>query len=757
MFVSNPSTEPDPRLPVPDHGTPPVTGVHEVCSLVALGASAGGLEALEQFFENMPADSGMAFVVIQHLDPDRKALMPELLQRVTPMKVHWAEDGELVCPNEIYILPPNRELSILHGVPHLFEPTDERGHRFLIDSFFTSLARDRGDRAIGLVLSGMGEDGTCGLRDIREHGGLTMAQSPDSAKFDSMPRSAINANLVDVVRPAGELPAALQTFLQHPGLRPGGGESGAVGPGLEKALVLLRDRTGHDFSMYKLNTVQRRIERRMKIHHTDTLEAYVRFLRDNPAELDLLFKELLIGVTRFFRDPEVWERLKEALVPVIRAGAERGTFRAWVAGCSTGEEAYTLAMVVREVLDGEENLRHPEIRIFASDLDRDAIETARKGRFPETISDDLSPERLERFFLRKEDGGGAYRIRPELREMIVFSVHSLVTDPPFTQMDLISCRNVLIYLTSEMQAKIIPLFHYSLRPGGLLLLGSAESLGDHAYLLANVDSSCHLHRKLQSPYGPNLLDLPTPRIPPRDPDAPGSARSAPMQHNLQTLAETLILQQYAPATVLVDELGNILHISGRTGHYLEPAAGKANWNLFAMTREGLRTDLQRCFIRAMAKPGMASATGLCLEEDGLRRHLEIGVEKLTEPAPLAGMLIVLFRTAAPPKAENATVKRKKGDPASKQMADLEAELAEAREELRHDQDDMRRYREELRASLEELQSTNEELQSSNEELTTSKEELQSLNEELQTVNAELQGKLEERMPDPEKMNPHEGP
>jgi len=724
-------------------GTLPVTPGNGGFLIVALGASAGGLDALEQFFQAMPADSGMAFVVLQHLDPDRKALMPELLQRVTSMNVRQVKDRTRVRPNAVYVLPPNKDMSVLHGVLHLFEPTAGRGLRLPIDSFFTSLARDQGDKAAAVVLSGMGSDGTRGLRAIREHGGLTLAQAPETAKFDSMPRSAISADLVDVVRSAPELPAILQTFLKHPGLIPTAPKSAAMGPGIEKALILLRDRTGHDFSAYKTNTIRRRIERRMLIHHIDSLDVYVRFLRENPGEVDLLFKELLIGVTQFFRDPPVWDLLKDTLTPLLQARVKAGgAFRVWVAGCSTGEEAYTMAMAIREALDTPEGPQPMKLQIFASDLDPDAVEKARKGRYPETSTKDLTPERLQRFFLREEDG--SCRVRPEIREDILFSVHSLISDPPFTRLDLVSCRNVLIYLTSEMQAKLIPLFHYSLHPGGLLLLGSAESLGVHAHLLADVDGPLRLYRKLMSDYAPDILEFPTRRLMHTPPDFSGEHRRTPMRQNLQTLTENLILQHYAPATVLVDELGNILHISGRTGHYLEPAAGKANWNLFAMTREGLRTDLHRCFTKAMAQPGLATAPGLCVEDAGLHHFVDLSVERLAGPDSLAGMLIVLFRPTAPPKSRKAPSRAGKGGAAAEKLADLQGDLEAARKELRSDQEEMQRYREDLRATIEELQSTNEELQSSNEELTTSKEEMQSLNEELQTVNAELQDKLDER-------------
>jgi two-component system CheB/CheR fusion protein len=734
-----------PVHPSPVATVPPVnTPAEDTFPVVALGASAGGLEALEKFFKSMAGDSGMAFVVIQHLDPDRKALMPALIQRDTAMKVQEAKDGARVRPNEVYILPPNKEMSVLHGVLHLFEPSAARGMRFPIDTFFHSLAQDRGHAAIGVILSGMGTDGTHGLREIRAHGGMTLAQDPGTAKYDSMPRSAIEAGLVDLVRPVEELPDALNAFLKHPVLRPS--PSFPPDPGIEKALVLLRDHTGHDFSSYKINTVRRRIERRMNIHHLDTLEAYVSLLRENPGEMDLLFKELLIGVTRFFRDPEIWERLKEDLSAEPTTRTESGTFRIWVAGCSTGEEAYTLAMVATEALEALDGARRAVLRIFASDLSVDAIRHARRGHYLENIAADVSPERLERFFRREEDG--SYTVRSEIRERIVFSVHSLITDPPFTRMDVVCCRNVLIYLSPEAQHKIISLFHYSLTPGGLLLLGGAESLGTQEHLLATVDARSRMFRKPMAGFVPGLVDFPTGRSRVPFPEASDTCRRDPMRQNLQTLAENLILNRFSPATVLVDELGNILHVSGRTGRYLEPAAGKANWNLFAMAREEIRPQLDRCFTKAMAEPGLALMSGLSVEEDGSRQYLDLGVERLTGPEPLAGMLLVLFRRVTPATVPTPVSPGSHGDSAhSAEREDLERVLEAAREELRIYREEMRRYREELRGANEELQSTNEELQSSNEELTSSKEEMNSLNEELLTVNAELQRKLDERSPE----------
>jgi chemotaxis methyl-accepting protein methylase/archaellum component FlaC len=708
--------------------------------IVGIGASAGGLEALEQFLKNVPLKCGMAFVIVQHLDPTHKGLMAELLQRCTPMKVTQVKDRTLVRQDCVYVIPPNKDMSILHGALHLFEPESARGLRLPIDYFLRSLAQDQQQLSVGVILSGMGSDGTLGLRDIKEKAGLALAQEPTSAKFDSMPRSVIDAGLADLVAPAEELPEKIIAFLKR---KPLADEKGSVidekmRGGLEKILILLRNRTGHDFSFYKSNTLYRRIERRMGIHQIDKIASYVRYLQENPQELDLLFKEMLIGVTSFFRDPSVWKLLREETLPSILSEHPGGTLRAWVAGCSTGEEAYSLAIAFKEVMEKLKPKKSFKLQIFASDLDKDAIDKARQGFFLENISADVSAEQLRRYFTKENNG---YRVRTEIREMVIFSPHSLILDPPFTKLDLMSCRNLLIYLTQEIQKKLLPLFHYCLNSGGVLLLGSAETIGHFTDLFSTVNAKSRLYRRSDIPLRPERIEFPSSFAPAIANDKVEQVSSKSYQ-SLQSLAEQLILHRYSPPSVLANKQGDILYISGRTGKFLEPAAGKANWNIFAMAREGLRYELTNAFHKALKQDGPVVLQGLKIGADA-ERLVNISVEKIAETEPLRGMVMMVFTEINLPPDLKATGKKRKPQPRSQRLTEVEQELQQARLELQNTREQMQTSHEELRSTNEEIQSTNEEMQSTNEELTTSKEEMQSLNEELQTVNTELQGKLDE--------------
>jgi two-component system CheB/CheR fusion protein len=709
--------------------------------IVGIGASAGGLEALEQFMQQVPAGSGMAFVIVQHLDPTRKGMMVELLQRITRMKVMQVKDRTRVKPDCVYVIPPNKDMSILHGVLHLFATTGARGLRLPIDFFLRSLAQDQQQSGIGVILSGMGSDGTLGLRDIKEKAGLALAQEPSTAKFDSMPRSVIDSGLADIVAPADELPQKIMAFLKHTRLVADSGQAvdGKLQGGLEKILILLRTRVGHDFSFYKNNTLYRRIERRMGIHHIEKIAGYVRFLQENPQELDLLFKEMLIGVTSFFRDPLVWQLLREETIPALLASRSAGPLRAWVAGCSTGEEAYSLAIVFKEVMEKINPKKSFKLQIFASDLDRDAINKARQGLFPENIAADVSPEQLQRYFTKEHSG---YRINTDIREMVVFSPHSLIMDPPFTKLDLLSCRNLLIYLTQELQKKLFPLFHYCLHPGGILMLGSAETIGQFNDLFSTVDAKRRLFRRTETNLRPESIEFPSSFVPGRA-NGHGVTTSAKTSQNLQTLAEQLILNRYSPPSVLTNAKGDILHISGRTGQFLEPSAGKANWNIFAMARDGLRYELTAGFQKAIKEDSPIYLKDLKIRTDGGERHANISIEKLAESDPLRGMVMIVFTEIPAPAVPAPSGKPRKAPPGGYRATEVERELQQARAELQNTREEMQTSHEELRSTNEELQSTNEEMQSTNEELTTSKEEMQSLNEEMQTVNAELQGKVEE--------------
>ena len=688
--------------------------------------------------------------------------MVELLQRATTLPVRQVTDRLTVEPNHVYVIPPNRDLSILHGVLHLLEPEAPRGLRLPIDFFLRALAADRQERAIGVILSGMGSDGTLGLRAIKENAGAVFVQDPASAKFDGMPRSAIDAGLADVVAPAEELAERIVAYLNHVPLL----STPAAVPlsdkdqsGLEKVVLILRAQTGHDFSLYKKSTLYRRIERRMGLHQLPKLADYVRYLRENSQEAALLFKELLIGVTSFFRDPESWEQLKNEAIPTLLAAHPKGgLLRAWTTACSTGEEAYSLAIAFREVID-QLQLRDPgaphyALQVFATDLDHDAIDRARIGAYPANIAADVSETRLRRFFVQEERG---YRVSKEVREMVIFAPQNLVMDPPFTKLDLLTCRNLLIYLEPELQKKLFPLFHYSLNPGGVLMLGTSETVGAATDLFAALPGKSRIYRRQGAVREAELVEFPTAfaqnRVPATSAAGAASTRVLAPQllaASLQAQTEALLLSRFTPAAVLTTAQGDIVFISGKTGKYLEPAAGKINNNLFAMAREGLAGALNAGFSRAVREHGAVTLKDIRVGTNGGTQRVEVTVQPLAEPAALAGMVLVVF--ADLPAADTpamATGTRGNGTTSAQaraleaQLAVLAHELQQAHEDLQTTREEMQSSQEELKSTNEELQSTNEELQSTNEELTTSKEEMQSMNEELQTVNHELQAKLDE--------------
>ncbi len=727
--------EPGAAPPAETGGLPVPPREEETFPVVGIGASAGGLEALEEFLRGVPPGSGMAFVVVQHLDPTHAGMLPELLQRATPMPVIRVTETVAVRPDTVYVIPPGRDLALLRRTLHLLEPHAPRGLRLPIDFLFRSLADDLGEQAIGVVLSGMGSDGTLGLRAIKGKGGLALVQDPASVRFDGMPRSAIATGLADIVAPAGELAGRILAFVRHlpivtapePAVVPGAASE------YDQVVILLRSRTGHDFSLYKKSTINRRIERRMAIHQIDRTADYVRLLQENPAEQDLLFKEFLIGVTSFFRDPAVWDELAERVIPDLIAAAPDGaTLRAWVAGCSTGEEAFSLAIVFREALATASPPKRCTLQCYATDLDGDAVDRARTGRYPETIAADVSEERLSRFFVREEK---EYVVSKEVREMVVFAPQNLLADPPFTKLDLLSCRNLLIYLEPEVQRRLIPLFHYALNPGGVLVLGTAESIGSFGALFNPVDAQLRIYRRTGAPATAPLA-LPTAFA--AGGEGKGYLPPAPKQAaaNLQTLADMVVLREYAPAAVLTTADGDILYINGKTGRFLEPASGKANWNIFAMARDGLRAELNGAFRRAVGQEEPVAVRGVRIGVNGGTVHVDVTVRRLAEPAPLKGLvLIVIDEVPAPP----GPPPRRKGKHTAER--ELEEQLRQAEETLQSTREEMQSSQEELKSANEELQSSNEEIQSTNEELTTSREEMQSLNEELQTVNTELESRV----------------
>ncbi len=710
---------------------------------MAIGASAGGLEAIEQFLGGVPESSGLSFVVVQHLDPTHQGVMPELLQRGTRMHVEQVKDRTRVEPDHVYVIPPNSDLSILQGVLHLVEPASPRGQRLPIDFFLRALADDQRSASVAVILSGMGTDGTLGLKAVQERGGVVLVQEPGTAKFDGMPRSAIDTRLVDVVAPAQELPARLLALLH------GTPRAASVEPtpepqaqnALDKIVLLLRSRLGHDFSQYKKSTLERRVARRMALHQITRSGEYVRYLQENPHEQELLFCEFLIGVTSFFRDPAAWDALRDEAIPALLAQRpDGGQLRAWIPGCSTGEEAYSLGVIFKEALEKARPEVSFSLQVFATDLDRHAIEKARQGVYPANISSDVTSKRLRRFFVKDQDG--TYRVNKELRETVILAQQDITRDPPFTRMDIVVCRNLLIYLEPELQRRLIPLFHYSLRPGGILFLGTSETICGLTDLFGAVDPKLRLYRRKESPTRLDSVGAPSFFSPPLAAAAPDPGAAKP-NVNLQAVADELILRQFGPAAALVNEKGDILYINGRTGKYLEPAAGKANWNVFAMAREGLRHAVASALQKASRQKRAITLRGLSVGTNGGSQGVDLTVKPLQDPDALRGTCLVVFRdvAAAPAAGDGGRRGRRAHHPA--RLAQLEREVKQLHDELRSTREDMQTSQEELRSANEELQSTNEELQSTNEELTTSKEEMQSMNEELQTVNAELQAKVDE--------------
>lgn len=724
--------------------------VPDAMRIVGIGASAGGLVALEDFLRQIPPKSGMAYLVVQHLDPTQKAMLAELLQRVTPMPVREAQNSKLIEPDCVYVIPPNTELSISNGALHLDKPSEPRGLRLPINILFSSLARAQSERSIAVVLSGMGSDGTLGLQAVKALGGLIVVQQPDTAQFDSMPRAAIASGCADIIAAPAALPGLIFDYLarlkpERPANSPSASENapllGEQVNSLEEIFKLLQDRTRHDFSNYKPNTLNRRIERRMAIHAIETPALYAAFLRNNHQETDLLFKELLIGVTSFFRDPLVWQQLVDFTLPELLARRSPGdALRAWVVGCSTGEEAYSLAIAFTEVTERLSRYRQCSLQIFASDLSPDAIATARRGQYPSSISEVVSPERLKQFFTAHD---GYYRISKRIRDSVLFAQHDVILDPPFTKLDLLSCRNLMIYFDATLQRRLLPLFHYSLRPGGVVVLGSSETIGRFNQLFSTLESKLRLYLRQDNVPGNNpdflLKSLPSLKKIKKEAPMPASSNTEtnPVD-SLQAAADRVLLQVYAPAAVVVSSTGDIVYISGRTGKYLEPAAGKANWNFHAMVSEGLRAPLAAALKLAATQLEPVHLPHLRTQLSDAAQIVDVTVQAIREPAAMQDMLMIVFRDVTVVPAGRS---RRKSEIAL--QTSHAAEVKQCRDEIQTLREETRASKEELQSANEELQSTNEELQSANEELTTSKEEMQSMNEELQTINAEMHTKLDD--------------
>jgi two-component system CheB/CheR fusion protein len=706
--------------------------------VVGIGASAGGLEALDRFFGNMNENSGMAFIVVSHLDPTHVSIMPQLIQKSTKMKLFQAEDGMLVEPNCVYVVPANRDLAILHGTIQLIEPLETHGFRLPIDFFFKSLSADFRDKAICIILSGMASDGTAGLKYVKSELGMVMVQDPKSAKFDSMPINAIKTGLADYILTPEEMPEQLINYTSQKvhGFLPIKEVSGGKIPdAIQKIYILIRTKTGHDFSLYKQNTIFRRLERRMTVSQLTNLNDYTRLLQESPEEIESLLKELLIGVTNFFRDPEAFEKLKVVLLELVNNKPANGHIRIWVTGCATGEEAYSIAIILRECMN--EANKFLNVQIFATDIDSYAIEKARIGSFT-GIESDVSSERLEEYFTKE---GSTYQIRKEIREMIVFAPQSVFKDPPFTKLDLITCRNLLIYFNTELQRKVIPIFHYSLLPDGILFLGSSETISVFVDLFSMIDKKWKIYKRRESVFSAQpLIDFPiTHTIKKID----GTIMEKSNFKNITQLAEKIILQNYSPNCVLISEAGEILYIHGKTGKYLELKHGEAKMNIFEMAREGLKQELPPLIRKVISNQKTAEYSGIKVKTNGSSVLVNLTVKPVKEPVEMQGSLLIIFEEMAVLKKGTTSKKTHFDKNTEKHIKDLEHELKSTKENLRSTIEELETSNEELKSTNEEMQSTNEEMQSSNEELETSKEEMQSLNEELITVNTELQNKNDE--------------
>jgi two-component system CheB/CheR fusion protein len=704
--------------------------------VVGIGASAGGLTALESFLPAIKKDAGLAFVIVQHLDPDHESLLAELLERLSPIPVSTITHETPVEANHIYVIPPNAALTIVDDRLHLAPPAGPRGERTPIDGFFISLAKARGERAAGVILSGTGSDGTLGLRAIKDAGGLAIAQ--EGAEYDGMMRSAVRTGVVDFVLPVGAIAPKLAEYFRHLDTRSRQVEDGPAADFLSQICALLRTRTGHDFSGYKDRTVGRRVQRRMQVLLIDEVPKFIERLRKDPAEVDALLQDLLIGVTNFFRDPPAFAALEDKVIPQLFEGkGPDDTVRVWVPGCSTGEEAYSIAIALRDRMP--KGHAAPKLQIFATDIDEQALQIARTGRFPAAIAGDVPQRRLEQYFTRED---GTYRISSELREMCLFSTHNLLRDAPFSRLELVSCRNLLIYLTPELQNRLIPLFHYALNESGYLFLGSSENVTRHARLFSTVDKAHRIFRHRPQ------LERRLPEFPLTAPDSlPRDLSTAQRREAsgepVQTLAERQILERYAPAFVVINAEGDVLHGSGRTGKYLELAPGIPRIDIFSMARPGLRPDLRAGVHKAAVSGQVTVQKNVVVGTNGGRQTVDLVIHPLRHGAGHEPLYMVVFQDVG-----GITLADEAGTPADEDaqnasLRQLETELRNTRERLQSTTEELESANEELKSGNEELSSMNEELQSANEELETSKEELQSINEELQTVNSELNAKVEE--------------
>jgi two-component system CheB/CheR fusion protein len=709
--------------------------------VVGVGASAGGLEALNELLQNVQQD-GLALIVVQHLAPDHESILTQLLARSAHIPVVTAVDGMVIERNRIYVTPPNVELAVLHGVIRTMTPVGSHGPRLPVDYLFRSLAEDQGRAAVGVVLSGTGSDGTLGLSAIKAAGGYAFAQDPSTAKYDGMPRSALASGAADYSLAPKDIAGELARIARRHGYRSVDRTAPElhVQNQLSKLFVLIRSEFGNDLSQYKASTIDRRIERRMTLRKIGRLEDYVRFAQKNRDELTALYKDVLITVTRFFRDAPVFETLKKEVLPALFEHKDPAQpVRVWVSACATGEEAYSIAICLLEYC--EEKGVDDRIQVFGTDIDDDAIQVARTGLYPSNIAADVSPERLNRFFAKRDD---SYVISRRIRDMLVFSHQNILNDAPFSRMDMVSCRNLLIYLQSPAQKRVLRVLHYALNPSGYLLLGASESLGDSAELFASIDRKSKIFvKRAVATQVPAELGFGAPAMP----EPMRETQSVRPTSTLRGLADRKVLELYGPAGVVVNENLEILQFRGRTGPFLEPAPGAASFNLLKLARYELHIELKKAIQKA-TKTQARVTSDVTFHEERKEQFVRLDVVPLQDPESRSHCFLVTFQKLAPPKEVVVSVRRTKGADApparlTQRVQTLERELAETKEYLQTTIEEKEGALEELQGANEELQSSNEELQSTNEELETSKEEMQSTNEELTTVNEELQNRMAE--------------
>ena len=714
------------------------------CLVVAVGASAGGLEAFTELLRPMPKNPGMAFVLIPHLDPKHESAMSELLGRSLKMPVLQVHDGLRVKPDYVYVIPPNRSMTIQEGILLLSQRQTFDGPPMPIDTFFRSLAEDCGNNAIGVILSGTASDGTLGVGAIKNEGGITFAQEPQTAKYNSMPNSAIASGHVDFILPPAEIAKELQRIRRHPYVtEPDGakGEEQVPQKPSEMAQIfqLLRGIRKVDFSEYKPGTIRRRIMRRMALSRIDKIGEYVALLKHNRQEVEALHHDILINVTSFFRDAETFEALKEIVYPEILKGRQPAdTIRVWVPGCSTGEEAYSHAISLVEYI--AKMRADVSIQVFGTDLSDSVIRIARAGVYKEPIAADVSAPRLRRFFTKIE---GGYQISKSIRDMCVFAMQNVFNDPPFSRMDVVSCRNVLIYLSQTLQRRVIPIFHYALNPKGFLMVGNTEGIvGPGADLFEPADKKHNIYRKKMVP-SPVAFGIPREHLEPHTPTvatvthANDEAVKAPI--DLQREADRLLLTKFVPAAVVVNEQLDIVQTRGRVGRYLELPSGKATLNLLKMAKSGLLFELQRALDEAKQTGGPVRRENVQFELDGHFGTVNVEVMPFTAPLQSQHSFILVFEEGgAQKKVEAAPPPAIPPDAKDRQITQVKQELAATKDYLQSIIEALEASNEELQSANEEIQSGNEELQSTNEELQTSKEELESANEELNTVNEEMQ-------------------